>query len=129
MELTIPKKLLVVEDEARARMLYQRELEDRGYKVLLAANGHEAFAAITDNKLIDLILLDVKMPDMNGVEFLRRLRRDGKTMPVILCTAFSAVADPFEMQELGVVGTFMKPVDLESLASKIRSVLPEQKKI
>lgn len=129
MEIVIPKKVLIVDDDAKNRTLLQKEFEDRGYKALLAGNGHEALAQLTENKLVDVILLDLRMPDMSGLDFLRQMRKEGKNYPVILCTAYAGSVDPFELQDLGVKHTFTKPIDLEKLATKVRELVPDTKKI
>ena len=83
------KKILVVDDEDNIRLLYQEELRDEGYEVALAGDAEEAFQKIEEDPP-DLITLDVKMPGMNGIDFLKKLKETQKDIPVILCSAYGA---------------------------------------
>ncbi|MBI5905892.1 MAG: response regulator [Deltaproteobacteria bacterium] len=88
------KKVLVVDDEESIRELYRAELSDEGYKVALAANGAEALGLL-DSFLPDLVTLDVKMPGVDGIEVLRRIRVKNPTIPVVLLTAFGEFRQDF----------------------------------
>ena len=81
------KKILVVDDEENIRLLYQEELEEEGYTVDVATNGQEALDKMNTFKP-DLITLDIKMPGMDGVETLRKIREVHRDLPVILCSAY-----------------------------------------
>src|SRR3989337_3938667 len=81
------KRILVVDDEEGLRLLYKEELEDEGWEVELAASGEESLEKL-ERDSIDLVLLDIKMPGMDGVEVLRRVKEKWKDLPVILCTAY-----------------------------------------
>jgi len=101
------KKILVVDDEETIRFLYQEELGEEGYAVEVAANGQEALDKLNTFHP-DLITLDIKMPAMDGVETLRRIREVQRDLPVILCirsngikgydknTVVKALISPFE---------------------------------
>ena len=84
--LFLMKTILVVDDEKNIRLLYKAELEDEGYKVLTASNGLEALDVLK-KETVDLVLLDIKMPEMNGPEFLRYIRQFNQTLPIIISTA------------------------------------------
>ena len=82
-------KILVVDDEENIRFLYKEELEDEGYTVSLAANAEEAMKCIIKDQP-NLITLDIKMPGMDGIEFLRKLKEENRSIPVILCSAYGS---------------------------------------
>ena len=80
-------RILVVDDEESIRLLFKEELEEEGYKVELAEGGEEALKKLRTSKP-DLITLDLKMPDMGGLEVLERIREENKDLPIIICTAY-----------------------------------------
>jgi CheY-like chemotaxis protein len=81
------KKILVVDDEESIRFLYKEELEEEGYLVECAQNGEEALERLSIFKP-DLISLDIKMPVMDGIEALKRIREKERQLPIILCSAY-----------------------------------------
>ncbi len=88
------KKILVVDDEESIRELYRAELSDEGYEVDLAADGREALRRL-DAFRPDLVTLDIKMPGIDGIEVLRRIREKNATIPVILVSAFGEFKQDF----------------------------------
>jgi two-component system response regulator (stage 0 sporulation protein F) len=88
------KKILVVDDEESIRELYRAELTDEGYDVDLAADGNQALRRL-DTYRPDLVTLDVKMPGIDGIETLRRIREKDTKIPVILVTAFGEFKQDF----------------------------------
>lgn len=82
------KKILVVDDEESIHLLYREELEEEGYQVFSAMNAEEAFEIFKSNP-IDLVVLDINMPGMDGIDVLRQLKAQKPTLPVILSTAYS----------------------------------------
>lgn len=88
------KKILVVDDEESIRELYRAELADEGYEVDLAADGRQALARL-DAFLPDLVTLDIKMPGLDGIEVLRRIREKNATIPVVLVSAFGEFKQDF----------------------------------
>ena len=88
------KKILVIDDEESIRELYRAELADEGYEVDLAADGREAIRRL-DAFHPDLVTLDIKMPGIDGIEVLRRIREKNATIPVILLTAFGEFRQDF----------------------------------
>jgi DNA-binding response OmpR family regulator len=81
------KRILVVDDEEGIRQLYKEELEDEGYEVELAERGEEALEKISVSKP-DVVILDLRMPGMGGLEVLERIREQDKDLPVIISTAY-----------------------------------------
>jgi two-component system response regulator (stage 0 sporulation protein F) len=88
------KKILVVDDEANIRELYREEFEDMGYAVTTVADGAEALAAMGTAKF-DLVTLDMRMPDIDGIETLRKMKEKDSTLPVIICTAYEEYKHDF----------------------------------
>lgn len=115
------KRILVVDDEARLIHLVKGYLEQEQYEVATAANGREAFVA-TRQFQPDLIVLDLMMPDMDGWEFLRLLRREQNT-PVILLTAKVEETDRITGLEMGADDYLTKPFSPRELVARVRAVL------
>ena len=88
------KKILVVDDEESIRFLYKEELEEEGYVVECAKNGIEALEMLSIFKP-DLISLDIKMPVMDGIEALKRIREKERRLPIILCSAYGEYKQDF----------------------------------
>jgi CheY-like chemotaxis protein len=88
------KKVLVVDDEQNIRELYKEEIEEMGYEVTLAHDGIEALALL-DKATFDLVTLDMRMPDMDGIETLRKMKEKNSALPVIICTAYEAYKHDF----------------------------------
>lgn len=114
------KRILVVDDEEGLRLLYKEELEDEGWAVSLASSGEESLKML-DHELSDLVLLDIKMPGMDGVEVLRRVKEKWKDLPVILCTAY-----PHYKHDFGTWASdayVIKSSDLTELKQVIKDIL------
>lgn len=118
------KKILIVDDEKNIRTLFRDELEEDGYSVDTAGSGREALQKIDENTP-DLVVLDVRMEDMTGLEVLENVRRKFDSLPVIMCTAVRGLEDDFTVWDAHVSDYITKPVDLEDLKEKIRKALPE----
>ena len=111
----------MVEDEAEIVRFLKLELQHEGYEVKSCSDGRSGlFAALSES--FDLVLLDVMLPELNGVEVLRRLRREKQT-PVILVTARDAVAEKVNGLDLGANDYITKPFHIEELLARIRMVL------
>ena len=116
----ISKKILIVDDEEPIRMLYKSELEEEGYHVILASNAQEALQ-IVESAAIDLIVLDIKMPGMNGIEAMQKIVAKKKNIPIIINSAYPHFKDSFMtwVAEEYVV----KSSNLEELKDKIKHLL------
>ncbi|HYA88924.1 MAG TPA: response regulator [Nitrospirota bacterium] len=88
------KKVLVVDDEENIRELYKEELEDMGFAVTVVADGIQALEIMNITKF-DLVTLDMRMPDMDGIETLRKMKEKDSTLPVIICTAYEEYKQDF----------------------------------
>lgn len=113
-------KLLVVDDEKNLRDLYEEELTGDGYEVLTAANGLEALEIIK-NDGIDLIIMDISMPEMDGIEALGKVTTNEKKIPVIIYTAFSKYKSNFMTWTADAYLT--KSSNLDELKKKINNLL------
>ena len=88
------KKILVVDDEENIRELYKEEFEEMGYAVTLVPDGVQALK-VMDTAKFDLVTLDMRMPDMDGIEALRKMKEKDSTLPVIICTAYEEYKHDF----------------------------------
>jgi two-component system, NtrC family, response regulator AtoC len=119
----MPKEtILVVDDERLVRWSLQQKLEQWGYHVSLAEDGATALARVQlDNP--DLITLDIKLPDMTGIEVLSELRNRNYQVPVIVITAFGVVDDAVRSLKLGAYDFIEKPINFEKLENALRNAL------
>ncbi len=119
----MPKEtILVVDDERLVRWSLQQKLEQWGYHVSLAEDGATALGRVQlDNP--DLITLDVKLPDMTGIEVLSELRGRNVSVPVIVITAFGVVDDAVRSLKLGAYDFIEKPINFEKLENAVRNAL------
>lgn len=115
--------VLVVEDEAHLAAGLKLNLELDGYRVVLARSLREAGAQLVQAAPIDLILLDVMLPDGEGFGFCRQLRDTGHYMPVIMLTARSAAEDRVRGLDSGADDYMPKPFELSELLARVRSAL------
>lgn len=107
-------KVLVVDDELEVRELLREFLSGRGYEALMAGSGMEALDAVEAEKP-DLVLLDVAMPEMDGVEVLKRLAMMDPPVPVIMVTANTDLSLTSRLLAMGAVDYIPKPFDLDYL--------------
>jgi two-component system response regulator (stage 0 sporulation protein F) len=114
------KRIMVVDDEENIRFLYKEELEDEGFSVELAKNGEEALEKLPDFKP-DLITLDIKMPGINGIEVLKRIRERDRELPIVLCSAYGEYKQDFTTWASDAY--VVKCADLTELKTTIRRLL------
>jgi signal transduction histidine kinase/ligand-binding sensor domain-containing protein/CheY-like chemotaxis protein len=115
-----PARILVAEDNRVNQLLTVRMLERMGHAVTTAHTGAEALAAI-EREPFDLVLMDVQMPEMDGLEATRAIRRSGDRVPVIALTAHAMKGDRERCLDAGMSGYLTKPVQLAELAAEIES--------
>lgn len=115
--------VLVVEDEAHLAAGLKLNLELDGYRVRTARTVREAAAALVDDADIDLILLDIMLPDGDGYSFCRQLRESGHFLPVIMLTARSAAEERVRGLDSGADDYLAKPFALPELLARVRSAL------
>jgi CheY-like chemotaxis protein len=123
MDLPMNKKILIVEDEEGLRLLYEEELKAEGYDVVSAKNGREAIRQLEEAKP-DLIILDIVMPVMDGMETLGRIVGKERKIPIILNTSYSGYRQDFMSWAADAYVT--KSSDLTELKNKIRELLEKR---
>jgi DNA-binding response OmpR family regulator len=116
-------KLLVVDDEVNQGLLYQQELEEDGYEVVVAHSGKEAINKVQSDGF-DLVVLDIGMPEMDGLETLGRLLGIDNKLPVILCTAYPSYKDNF--MSWAADAYVVKSMDMTELKEKIKESLAKK---
>jgi len=114
----------VVDDEEAIRRLLTESLTRAGYRVAAAGSGREALALV-EQEPPDLIILDLVMPEMDGIEALRRIRERGVTAKVLILTAYGTAQQIREARALGVREFIGKPFDLDRLVGIVRQELEE----
>ena len=115
-------KVLVVDDEETVRVLFQRVLQGAGYDAIIAANGKEALSVIADGN-IDVVLLDIKMPGLSGINVLGKISTDWPALCVIMITAVADVQTAVEAMKLGAYDYITKPFDQDEVLLKIRQAV------
>jgi len=114
--------ILIVDDDTRVINALRRTLAYEGYSVSVAANG-EAALAVARNKPPDLVILDLMLPGMDGLEVCRRLRAAGDGIAILMLTARDTVADRVAGLEIGADDYLVKPFALEELLARVKAVL------
>jgi len=114
--------ILVIDDDKNARYLMQEILTDSGYIVYSAENGEKAFDVLVDNH-IDLVIVDIMMPVLNGYEFTKSLREFNKELPVLMVSAKQSPEDRKKGFKLGIDDYMSKPFDSEELLLHIKALL------
>lgn len=115
-------QVLVVDDDAEIRKMLARYIEGQGFRVLLASNSRELGERIATNR-IDLMVLDVMLPDRSGLDICRDLRAQRNTIPIILLTALKEDVDRIIGLEMGADDYLGKPFNPRELVARIRAVL------
>lgn len=119
------QQILIVEDEEKIARLLEIELSYEGYETKKVYDGYEGFAAFQEQEW-DLILLDVMLPGISGIEILRRIRSSASDVPVILLTAKDAIEDKVAGLDLGANDYVTKPFQMEELLARVRAHLRQK---
>lgn len=119
------KTILIVDDELNIRRVLERAFLKEGYRVHLAEGGHQALR-ILEEVPVEVVLTDVVMPDMIGLELLKQIRAKYPRIPVIMMTAFGTIPMAVEAIRNGAVEFLTKPLDFESLRKIVRNALAER---
>jgi DNA-binding response OmpR family regulator len=116
-------RVLIVDDEQNLRLLYDKEFKKEGYEVELAASGEEALKLFSE-KPPHLVILDIKMPGLDGVEVMSKMLSIDNRMPVVLNTAYASYQDNFTTWAADAY--VVKSSDLKNLKSRVREILSER---
>ncbi len=114
--------ILIVEDEKMVREGLARALS-HSYKTYQACNGKEAFEVINNNTDIRIIVSDLKMPELDGIELLEKVKADHNKIEVIFVTAFFSIDSAVDAMKKGAFDYMTKPVDLRKLETAIQNAL------
>jgi DNA-binding response OmpR family regulator len=118
--------LLLVEDDELVRDAMTRLFVREGYLVLTASTGHDAIGLLrTPSSTIDVVLLDIGLPDVSGAALCARLRQLFPTLPVVVCSGAASPEEAAELRRLGIMHFFCKPIALPELAAAVRAALRE----
>ncbi|AJD92364.1 response regulator [Jeotgalibacillus malaysiensis] len=112
------EKVLIVDDQFGIRILLNEILEKEGYQTFQAANGLEALALLKEEP--DLVLLDMKIPGMDGIEILRRMKEEETEIKVIIMTAYGELGMIQEAESLGALTHITKPFDIQDIRNLVK---------
>lgn len=116
------KHILIVDDQLGIRLLLKEVFTQEGYEVSLAANGYEALELINEHKL-DGVLLDMKIPGMDGIQILKLIKEQWSDLPVMMMTAYGELNFIEEAKRLGASLYFTKPFDVFELRDSVNNLL------
>ncbi|MGE7690678.1 response regulator [Lysinibacillus sp. NPDC097214] len=116
------KRVLIVDDQPGIRLLLNEVLKKEGYGTYLAANGMEALKYAEEEE-INCVLLDMKIPGMDGIEILRHLKERWPQLPVFMMTAYGELDVVQEALDLGAIRYFTKPFDIFEVRDEVNKIL------
>lgn len=116
------KSILAADDEIRIRMLYEEVLTEMGHSVRTVENGKEALEQFIKHRP-DLVILDIKMPEMSGLEALEKIRKRDFDVPVLICSAYPRLNRDPAITTMNVFEFINKPIDLGDLRIKVEEAL------
>lgn len=115
-------KVLIVDDQFGIRILLNEVLQKEGYETYQASNGNQALENVT-NHSPDLVLLDMKIPGMDGIEILKRMKKLDQNIRVIIMTAYGELDMIQEAKDLGALTHFAKPFDIDDIRSAVKKYI------
>jgi len=118
-------RVLVVEDNDMNMQLVEYLLEEGGYQIVKASSGEESLSIARSGESIDLILMDIHLPDMDGLSVVREMKGDARTsaIPILALTAHAMRGDKDRFLEAGCDGYISKPIDVKTFLTSIRTYL------
>jgi CheY-like chemotaxis protein len=118
--------VLLVEDDEMVRDAVTRNLVRRGYFVLTAATAHDAIGLLrTPDSQIDVVVLDIGLPDASGTDLCARLREFFPKLPVVVCTGAASSEDAEELRRLGITRFFSKPIAVDDLVGALQGAMSD----
>ena len=119
--------VLLVDDETPFVETMTKRLEKRDLKIIAAFSGEEALEILNKNRNTDVVILDVKMPGMNGIETLEKIRNQFPLIEVIMLTGHATVESAIEGMKLGAFDYLMKPCEIEQLLAKVQEATKKKR--
>jgi DNA-binding NtrC family response regulator len=119
--------VLIVDDEQPFVDTMTKRLSKRNLKVLSCLNGQDALKKLDTNRNMDVVILDVKMPGMDGIETLQEIKKDYPLIEVIMLTGHATVESAVEGMKLGAFDYLMKPCDIEELLQKVQEATEKKR--
>ena len=119
----VGKTILIVEDEAVSRLLFEKALKKTKANLFFVKDGLEAVNMVRENDEIDVVLMDIRLPRMNGFEAVEKIKEINPDLPVIIQTAYAMDSTKEEAQRLGCDDFVTKPIIIESLLNILRKHL------
>ncbi|MDR7239328.1 response regulator [Neobacillus drentensis] len=119
------EKILIVDDQFGIRILLNEVFQKEGYQTFQAANGIQALEIVTKHDP-DLVLLDMKIPGMDGIEILKRMKVIDPDIRVIIMTAYGELDMIQEAKNLGAITHFAKPFDIDDIRAAVRKHIPQK---
>ncbi len=120
--------VLLVDDEIGFVEAITRRLVKRDLNVISAFSGPEALESLSNNKNLDVVVLDVKMPGMDGIDTLKEIKKEFPLVEVVMLTAHATVETAIEGMKIGAFDYLMKPCDIEQLVSKVTEAAAKKRK-
>lgn len=117
------KVILIAEDIFTSTRYYQAALKRTNSEILIAKNGQEAVEIVKENKNIDLILMDIHMPELNGFEATKKIKKINHNIPIVMQTAYILSGEEEKSYEAGCDDFLTKPIDLNKLLSVVNNYL------
>ncbi len=124
----IPSHVMLVDDEVPFVETMTKRLSKRNLKVVEAFSGPEALQRLSSEKNVDVVILDVKMPGMDGIETLREIKRRHPLVEVIMLTGHATIETAIEGMKLGAFDYLMKPCDIDQLLDKVNEATARKRK-
>lgn len=116
--------VLIIDDEKGMRWALEKALQSEGYEVITVDNGYDGISVLGSSR-VSLVLLDYKMPDIDGLETLLQIKQNHPNIPVIFMTAFSSMPTALEAIKRGAVGYITKPFQLVDLKSAVKRAIDQ----